>query len=218
MQGLDALGPDDGGREAARDILGHMLAAHGHGLDVHQTAAPEHRRRGRAAAHVDTDGPQVHLVLFQRRQRGHKGCRDHAVQLQVGPLDAGPQGVEHGLGHRDHQQLDAQGLSEHGAGVAHAALPVDRPAHGQDVNGASTRQLDLGQSIADRADQIVVRDGPGTDGDAAGDAGGGQRSAGRRYGHALDIDAGQVLGALHGLGDGSGGLIEIDDGAAADAA
>ncbi len=40
--------------------------------------------------------------------------------------------------------------------------------------------------------------------------GGGDRDA-------LDIDPGHALGALHGLGDGLSGLIDIDDGAAAHA-
>jgi hypothetical protein len=65
------------------------------------------------------------------------------------------------LGDRDDQQLDAQGAAEHGARVAHPALPVHRPGDRQDVDGATSRQLDLGQRILDRAHQVVVGDRAG---------------------------------------------------------
>jgi hypothetical protein len=50
------------------------------------------------------------------------------------------------------------------------------------------------------------------------DAAAGELAAGGGHGDAADVDAGGGFGALNGLGDGLGGVLHVDDGAAADAA
>ena len=55
VQGLEAFGADLGGRQAARDVGGDVIAADVQRFDVQQAAPAPDRRRGRAAAHVDAD-------------------------------------------------------------------------------------------------------------------------------------------------------------------
>ncbi len=188
-----------------------MAAAHRQGLHVHQAAIVEHRRRGRAAAHVDADGAQVHLVLFQRGQGGDERSCNDSFKLKMRPLHAGPERLEHRLGHRDHQQLHRQGASEHGPGITDTALAVHRPGHGQDMRRAPARQLDLAQRCLDGAHQVGVGDSSRAQAHPAGHPMAGQRAARRADGHALHLHARHVLRPLHRLGDGVGRLVQIDD-------
>ncbi len=218
MQGLDPLGAGDGGGKAPRHVLGHMRAADGEAVDVHQATARIDRHGGRAAAHVDADGPQVHLVLLQRRQGGGEGRGDHALETQVGPLDAVPQGLQHALVHGDHQQFETQSAAEHGARIPHPPLAVHGPGDGAQVDGAAALQTERGQGLGDGAPQVGVGDRAGAQGNLGRNAMAGQLAAGGGDGNARDIDPGHGLGALDRLGDGLGGLVHVDDGAAAHAA
>ena len=183
-------------------------------------AAGEHRRRGRAAAHVDADAAQVHLVVFQRGQRRGEGRGDHAFELQVGALDAVAQGVEGALGHGDDQQLEAQRAAEHGARVAHAALAVHRPGDRQQVDGAAAGQRDLGQGhVRWRASRSCVGDRPRAERDPAATRWTGQLAAGGGDGDALDDRAPATVSARStAWAMASDGLVDVDDGAAAHAA
>src|SRR5439155_16627919 len=120
VQGLDAFGAGDGGLQAAGDVGGDVRAAHRQAVDVHQRAVGEHRDGGRAAAHVDADAAEVHLVVLDGSQGGDEGGGDHAFELQVGAFDAVAEGLVGGLADRHHQQLEPEYAAEHRARVAHA--------------------------------------------------------------------------------------------------
>ena len=72
--------------------------------------------------------------------------------------------------------------------------------------------------MADRPHQIIVGDGTRADGNPSRHPVGRQLAAGGGHGHALDIEARDILGALDSLGDGLGGFVEVDDGAPANTA
>ncbi len=185
---------------------------------MQQRAVAEHRHRGRAAAHVDADGAQVHLVVFQRRQGRGEGRGHHAVELQVHQLQAVAERLERALADGHHQQVQAQAAAEHVARVAHAAGAVHRPGHGQQVDRPPALEAALADRQLQGARQVVVADRPARELDGGRGAMARQLPARGGDHHAADADPRHVLGPLHRLGDGVGGFFHVDDGPAADAA
>ncbi|MNJ51130.1 hypothetical protein D3C77_464270 [compost metagenome] len=195
-----------------------MVAADVQAFDMQQGAPAPDGRRGRAAAHVDAQGAQLHLILFERGERGDDRRGGHALKVQVGQLQAVAEGVERPFGHGDDQQVQPQRTAAHGARVVHAARPVHRPGDGQDVDRAPVRQADLGQGHADGARQVGVADRVGAERNARLHPVAGHLADGRGDDDAGDGRARRALGAFDGVADGLRRLVHVDDGPALDAA
>ena len=189
-----------------------MLAADRDGLHVHQAASGEDCGGRGSAPHVDADRPEVHFILLEGGQGGDKGRGGDALEGQVGALDAGGQHPVGGLGDGHHQELYAEDAAEHLPGIADPGLGVHGPGDRQDVDGLAVLQLQLGHGRPDGPGEVLVGDGTGAEGDAARNPASGQLAAGRGDGDALDPDLGHSLGPLDRLGDGLGGLVDVDDG------
>ncbi len=195
-----------------------MVAADVQAFDMQQGAPAPHRRRGRAAAHVDAQGAQLHLILFQRGQGRDDRRGGHALQVQVGQFEAVAEGVERTLGHGDDQQVEPQRAAAHGARVVDAARPIHRPGDRQDVDRAAVRQAYLGQGHADGAGQVGVADRVRAEGDARLHPVAGHLADSRGDDDAGDRSPRRALGAFDGVADGLGRLVHVDDGPALDAA
>ena len=160
VQGLDSLGPGQGGGKAARNIRGHVLTADGQTVHMDKRALGKDRHRRRAAAHIDADGAKVHLVLFEGRKARGEGRRHDPFERQVRQIGAVTQGGEGGFSHRDDQKLQRQLPPVQMARVLDGALAINRPGDGQEVDDAPTRRARLGQSQLDAARQIMIADRP----------------------------------------------------------
>ena len=215
---LDALRVGEVGRESARDVERHVLAADRDRVGMRELALVEDRERGRAAAHVDAGDAELRLVVDEHREARRVGRGDDRLHFQMAAVDRELEIGERRLvgGHDMH--VDAERLAEHADRIVHAAIGVERIADRQRMQhhppvahrmraAGAQHALDVGSPTTAPPTLTLAEKRLAL-----------QPAAGEIDDEAADRDLGHALGRVDGEPDRALGLFEVDDDAGLDAA
>ena len=133
VERLEPLGGGDAGRETARDVHGHVMAADGDGVGMDQMPVGEDADAGGAAAHVDDGAAHVGFVVDEGGEARRVRRGDHRLDAEMAALDREHEVARgRGLG-GDHMQIDAEPLADHAGGIDDVVLRIEREAGGQSM-------------------------------------------------------------------------------------
>src|SRR5579872_2762088 len=216
---LEVLGLVERRPQADGDVARHVVAAdrqHGH---VAGRPVVVHDDVGGAGADLDQAHAELDLLLAQHALTGGEPGAHDVFHVEARSVHALDHVLQRGLSAGDDVGLDLEAVPRHADRVADAVLPVHGVRARYDVDDLAVRRDADRLGRLDDAVHVVLADlvvGV-RDGDDAGRVLAPEVSASERHDHRLDAVAGHALGRHGGGLDGGDRLLEVHDGAFAQA-
>lgn len=171
-----------------------------------------------AAAHVDAGAAEFDFVVDQSRKTAGVRCGNHALDREMGAVDAEFEVLQRGALGRQNMHVDTEDIAEHGERIADATLAIQREACWQRVEDGTVLTQRLLAGDGKHLAQVVGIDFLATEIDGRGVDVALQATGRDVDDQALDGEAGHALGRIDGETDHTFGGIEIGDDAVLHAA